>query len=243
MPRAVKGGYDGFELAGLGELGAMHELLDQASSELAAEGVRVGMANVVRDPAADLSADSDYWAEDADGFGGETPEWAARLGLRRWRPWDWFFAEQPLPGTLPEYDERVVEIDVTDPAQEARVRAFLAVASPDTEALDELPDHTWYGMEDGEGALVATLAVSPTGADHLWGKAPHRAYLLGFAVDPATRGQGLGSILMREVVRRRIDLGDTIHFGVWADNLAARRLYERIGVVDAMRVDVWLREE
>ena len=61
-------------------------------------------------------------------------------------------------------------------------------------------------------------------------------YLLGIAVEPDCRGQGVGSILMNEVEQRARNSGSSrISLDVAANNSGARKMYERLGMVEVSR--------
>jgi ribosomal protein S18 acetylase RimI-like enzyme len=62
------------------------------------------------------------------------------------------------------------------------------------------------------------------------------SYLSSIGVAPAARGSGIGALLTTCVMADAIDAGSHwLHLGVFADNLVAKRLYERLGFIDASR--------
>lgn len=62
------------------------------------------------------------------------------------------------------------------------------------------------------------------------------SYLSSIGVAPAARGLGLGALVTTCAMADAIDAGSQwLHLGVYADNLVAKRLYERLGFIDASR--------
>ncbi len=62
------------------------------------------------------------------------------------------------------------------------------------------------------------------------------SYLSSIGVIPTARDSGVGSYLTTVVMRDAIDAGsEWLHLGVFADNLVAKRLYERLGFIDGSR--------
>jgi ribosomal protein S18 acetylase RimI-like enzyme len=62
------------------------------------------------------------------------------------------------------------------------------------------------------------------------------SYLSSIGVAPSARGLGLGSLLTATAMTDAIEAGsEWLHLGVFADNLVAKRLYERLGFIDASR--------
>lgn len=62
------------------------------------------------------------------------------------------------------------------------------------------------------------------------------SYLSSIGVAPAARGQGLGALVTATAMHDALEAGsEWLHLGVFADNLVAKRLYERLGFVDASR--------
>jgi ribosomal protein S18 acetylase RimI-like enzyme len=65
---------------------------------------------------------------------------------------------------------------------------------------------------------------------------PGLLHLYALAVEPASQNRGIGTALIRAVEHeaRRRGLGG-VYLGVANDNIAARRLYERLGYVEEGR--------
>jgi len=62
------------------------------------------------------------------------------------------------------------------------------------------------------------------------------SYLSSIGVAPSARGLGLGALVTTRAMADAIDAGsEWLHLGVFADNLVAKRLYERLGFVDGSR--------
>jgi ribosomal protein S18 acetylase RimI-like enzyme len=62
------------------------------------------------------------------------------------------------------------------------------------------------------------------------------SYLSSIGVVPSARGLGLGAHITAIAMADAIEAGsEWLHLGVFADNLVAKRLYERLGFIDASR--------
>jgi ribosomal protein S18 acetylase RimI-like enzyme len=62
------------------------------------------------------------------------------------------------------------------------------------------------------------------------------SYLSSIGVVPSARGLGLGALLTSTAMTDAIEAGsEWLHLGVFADNFVAKRLYERLGFIDASR--------
>ncbi|HEY2794276.1 MAG TPA: GNAT family N-acetyltransferase [Micromonosporaceae bacterium] len=77
----------------------------------------------------------------------------------------------------------------------------------------------WYGIRDGAD-LVAVAADTST---------PGFGFLNSVAVRPDRHGHGLGSALTTALARRQYAECEAVLLGVWADNVSASRLYDRLG--------------
>jgi ribosomal protein S18 acetylase RimI-like enzyme len=82
-----------------------------------------------------------------------------------------------------------------------------------------------------DGVDVAALIV-----DH--GSSEVR--IVDITVHPAHREQGIGSALLGEEIARAASAGMAVALSVWSGNVAARRLYERLGFVVVSNGDGYL---
>ena len=108
-------------------------------------------------------------------------------------------------------------------------------------AWREAPEERWRARLDLEGShnLVAFAEGTPVGmATGVPGERPGEAGLISMYVSGAARGRGVGSLLIDAVERWAVARGaDTFCLHVVAENHAARRLYERHGLVVTGEVD------
>jgi ribosomal protein S18 acetylase RimI-like enzyme len=79
----------------------------------------------------------------------------------------------------------------------------------------------WYGVRDG-------IRLVACGADRSRGGV---GSISAVAVDPAVRGQGVGTALIATMTRELLADCDVVTLGVMADNHSAGRLYQRLGYV------------
>ena len=89
---------------------------------------------------------------------------------------------------------------------------------------------TYLGIRDASGALVAMAGerMRPSGFTEI----------SAVCTDESHRGRGLGTILVRDLVRRIRARGDRPLLHVTVENTNARRLYEALGFVERRRVEV-----
>jgi GNAT superfamily N-acetyltransferase len=145
------------------------------------------------------------------------------LGLARFSSWDWLVtAEAPVS---PD-GGRVVELD---PAADApAIRACLAAANPGTSADPTAAgEAAWFGVRGDDGLVGVVGAVTRGGPDggFSW-------HLHGLGVRPGARAAGLGTALTATATRAALERGAAwVSLGMYADNDAARRIYERLGFV------------
>ncbi|GAB2467211.1 GNAT family N-acetyltransferase [Xylanimonas ulmi] len=140
--------------------------------------------------------------------------------------WDWMMADHtpdPLPG-----EDRVEEL--TGPEGLAEASAALAVAHPDGELAVGQARSRWWGWREspggGRGALRGVV-----GADR---RVPHAPWVLGsIGTDPAWRRRGVAAATTAVAVRAGLAEAPFVTLGMYADNDAARRTYERVGFVVA----------
>ena len=146
------------------------------------------------------------------------PAWVGMDGT------DWDFRWLAAPPPVQAGEDRVEAVD-----DEAAVKALLAAASPTASAQpgDE-GVRRWFGVRDPGGALLACAAdtSAATGVGHL----------SSIAVDPSSRGQGLGKAVTAALTRRLfVEGNDLVTLGMYAVNAAGRGVYDALGYVDEHR--------
>ncbi|MBQ1028296.1 GNAT family N-acetyltransferase [Micromonospora sp. C95] len=129
--------------------------------------------------------------------------------------WDFLWTTDAPPAQPGE--ERVVRLTEADhPA----LTALIDEAFPTSTARPGSPQvRGWYGIRDGD-RLVAC------GADRTRGEV---GFLAGLTVAPQHRGRGLGAALTAGMTRALLDRYEMVALGVYPSNLAAIRLYRRLG--------------
>ncbi|GAB3912645.1 hypothetical protein GCM10011575_45590 [Microlunatus endophyticus] len=137
-------------------------------------------------------------------------------GLEIGTPFGWMDRRDPLDHTSSGARwlgaEHIPEID-----------ELLDRAHADSDARPSDPDvESWAGVRDGQGRLVATAGLG-------W-SAPTIGYLVGVAVDPGSRGRGLGEQVCRLVAGAAITERGAVGLMVDEDNSGARRLYAKLGL-------------
>ena len=152
------------------------------------------------------------------GSAAHLPAWVGLDGT------DWDFrwtdrAPAPQPG----------ENAVGQVGDATEVAALLTASSPRASTLPGDPAvRRWFGVRDGDGRLVACAADASI--------ATGVGYLSSVAVAPGQRGQGLGSAVTAALTRRLLAEGcDLVTLALYADNTAARALYDRLGFRDEHR--------
>ena len=88
------------------------------------------------------------------------------------------------------------------------------------------PGQVWVGVRDADGALVACGGSEPSSAG--------TPTLAGIAVAGRLRRSGLGAAVSAHLTRRAVSEVGACALGMFADNAAARRVYERLGFVTGM---------
>jgi ribosomal protein S18 acetylase RimI-like enzyme len=107
--------------------------------------------------------------------------------------------------------------DPTPPPDELAVRIEELLDSGDTAIM--------LGTDDGKPVAVAVMRFRLA----LWTRAKE-CYLAELYVVPARRGQGLGRMLLEGAIElARGEGADYMDLGTSEDDVAARRLYERLG--------------
>ncbi|MGN9777232.1 GNAT family N-acetyltransferase [Micromonospora sp. H33] len=145
---------------------------------------------------------------------------AGRLAVARHDEWDFLWTAAPPPRQPDE--ERVVRLTEADhPA----LAAMIDESFPSTTSRPGDPRIvTWYGIRDGDRIVAC-------GADRSRGDI---GFLAGLTVAPDRRGRGLGAALTAGMTRALFSRHDTVALGVYTDNVAAIRLYRRLGYTGAL---------
>ena len=95
------------------------------------------------------------------------------------------------------------------------------------ERLRPEQDRFVLGAFDEEGALVGMVVfMRETGA-----KFSHKGNVFGMYVGPESRGEGIGKLLLEELLRRakQCEGLEQINLAVVSDNIPAKRLYSSLG--------------
>lgn len=131
-------------------------------------------------------------------------------------PFGWMDRRRPL-------DHAATDAHWLDDDQADEIADLLDRAHADSDARPgDAEVERWAGIRDDHGRLVATAGLG-------W-SAPNVGYLVGVAVDPDHRGQGLGEQVCRLVADAAITERGAIGLMVDDDNTSARRLYEKLGL-------------
>lgn len=142
--------------------------------------------------------------------------------------WDWFWTSTP-PAAQPG-EERVTELAGDDGL--AAVAACLDVANPHAELRVTTPGARWWGWHDDDGTVRGVAGAYPAG--------PGVPFVLGsVATDPATRGRGVAAATTAAATRAGLDHAGLVTLGMYADNDAARRVYERLGYAVGQAFESW----
>jgi GNAT superfamily N-acetyltransferase len=137
--------------------------------------------------------------------------------------WDWMWTRTAPPAVPGE--ERVVPLR---PADRDEVTAFLAAHSPSTHGQPfARPGQEWVGVRGADGTLLACGGSEPSEAG--------TPTLAGIAVATDHRRSGLGAAVTAVLTRRAVASAGACALGMFADNDAARSVYERLGFTTGMR--------
>jgi GNAT superfamily N-acetyltransferase len=149
---------------------------------------------------------------------GTAPLLPAWVGLEGLSQWDFRWRGTPPPAQPGE------EL-VGTAADDASVQALLAEASPDAWALPGDPAvRGWWTVNDGDRLLACAADTSA---------ATRVGHLSSIAVAPAARGRGLAKTVTAAATRALLEQGcDIVTLGLYADNAAARALYDTLGFAD-----------
>lgn len=150
------------------------------------------------------------------------------LGLALFSSWDWLVTDVPPAAATPANGAAVVELDRLADAD--AIRACLGVANPGTSADPAAEDEAaWFGVRDPAGDLLGVVGAATRGGPARGGVSWH---LHGIGVRPAARTAGLGTALTVAATRAGLGRGAAwVSLGMYADNAAAGRIYERLGFV------------
>ncbi|MDM7853427.1 GNAT family N-acetyltransferase [Cellulomonas alba] len=158
----------------------------------------------------------------------------AALGLERFSSWDWLVTD--VAPAMPRRADggSVVELDRRADAE--AIRACLAAANPSTSADPSADgEAAWFGARAADGELLGVIGASLRGGRPTGGASWH---LHGLGVRPAARTSGWGSALTAAATRTGLERGAAwVSLGMYADNHAARRIYERLGFVGHAEFD------
>lgn len=162
-----------------------------------------------------------------------SPEWfstapgrelAAPPGWQLGRGGTWAFMWTDRTDDLPPPPPGLVELD--DTLDAARIEHFGLTHNA---VFEGFPGRgyasAWLGVEDSSGELTAV------GAIHVLGSGA--AHLAGIVVRPDLRRAGVGSGLAAQLTRRAVAEHGASTLGVYSQNVAAVRLYHRLGYVVA----------
>jgi ribosomal protein S18 acetylase RimI-like enzyme len=145
-----------------------------------------------------------------------------RLPVGTGDDWDFYWTQaspRPRPG-----ESHAVDLDLADRSVRAELDDLVRISSPRASARpgdDRV--RRWMGIRDPrDGQLVACAAH----AEHV----PGVPVLKTIATHPGRRGEGLGRDITAAITRRAFAGGaEVVTLGMYADNLPARRAYERLG--------------
>lgn len=174
------------------------------------------------------------------GTGALAGEVLSGWGLRPAATWD-RMATETAP-KVPDAGAAVVErLDLDRDGEE--MAGLLAEANPSTRQGVRGPHARrahWYGVRVPSeapgrrgGALVAVGSATPVPGDAV--------HLGSIGTLPAFRGRGYAGALTARMTADGVAERGLVTLGLYDDNCAARRLYERLGFVLAHEVETWHR--
>lgn len=154
------------------------------------------------------------------------PEHLEWLGPYRDNTWDMFYATEPVP--VPDGGDKVVLLDRTEWRSE--IERVLIASNKNTSAIRRIDDHEWYGyVEDGVLAGVMGVERHDTGE-------MTTSHFAGLGTDPEVQGRGIGTAVMSMAINMELEKVDLVNFGMWIENDRARRIYNKIGLVQGERM-------
>lgn len=142
--------------------------------------------------------------------------------------WDFRWVDTAPPEQAAEESVELLPLDDAAGAGTHALAALLDRASPTASVRPGDPRaRRWWVVRGPRGALACAADTSSVaGVGHL----------SAIAVDPDTRGAGLGAAVTAAAVRRLLAEGcDLVTLGMYADNVAGRALYDALGFHDDHR--------
>ncbi|MDP9800047.1 GNAT superfamily N-acetyltransferase [Arcanobacterium wilhelmae] len=148
------------------------------------------------------------------------PEWGYR--------WEFWYAQSPL-AELPGSERVAIFPRGTDELAEhaEQIRAALAASNPISDANENFDKLSWFVAFSEEHEVAAVM-----GYETLHSQGKDFAYFHGLGTLPQFRGRGYASLLMVGAVNLALTTHDAIHFGMWAWNEGAGRIYKRVGLIN-----------
>lgn len=113
------------------------------------------------------------------------------------------------------------------PGHAAEINPLLDSAYPSTEARPGDTDVRRWAVIRDDGTLVACAADASMG---------DTGRMSGIAVAPSARGRGLGVAVTVGLTRALLEEFDLVVLGLYVDNEAARRTYQRAGLTESLVV-------
>jgi uncharacterized protein len=173
---------------------------------------------------------------------GRAPAVAAMWSLlgRGWAPARAVRSDQPLllldgPAALGPGDPRVrpvgtEEIDAYLPAAAAMFTEELGVSPYLAAGAGDYRRRVAGVLQEGRGFAIVDTAGAVIFKADLGAVCPHTCQVQGVWVRPDLRGQGLGTAATAAVLRHALTLAPTVSLYVNDFNVAARRMYQRLGL-------------
>ncbi len=145
-----------------------------------------------------------------------------RLPVGEGADWDYYWTQAPPQTRTGE--ERVDDLDISDPGAREDLDDLVRVSSPRASAQPgDQRVKRWMAIRDAStGQLIACAAHAE--------RLPGVPILKTIATHPERRGEGLGADVTAAITRRAFaDGAEVVTLGMYADNAPARRVYERLG--------------
>ncbi|WP_054953636.1 GNAT family N-acetyltransferase [Flaviflexus massiliensis] len=206
---------DLLRLLALGDPGKVNEALDRLR-EQARSGTLNGLAG-----AGELPGPSRAMLQD-DTSAGLADRHKGWLGQYVGNRWIFFYAEDKLE--TPTHDEHIEKLG---PQWRAEIERVITASNPTTSALRDIDELTWYGYVDGNLLGGAMGVERRRNSDGTLG-----SHFAGLGTDPDMQGRGIGGSVMAGTINRELDETDLTTFGMWSWNDKARRLYNRLGIIE-----------